>query len=140
MKKNLHHLSCSVWIDEQKAMIIREEPQGVPQYETVKNPNAGRARMAGEHPAKPSYLGETMNREKHNQNRKNNELEKFVREVASHIRYATTVDIMGPGQTRHKLQEVLEANKDLSNRSITNKPCRRMSREEFERKIMTDLT
>lgn len=136
MKKNLHQLSCSIWIDEQKAMIIREEPQGVRQYETVNNPNAGRARMAGEHPAKPSYLGETMNREKHDQNRKNNELERFVKEVASHIRYATTVDIMGPGQTRHKLQREIEANKDQHNIVITNTPCRKLNREDFEARAM----
>lgn len=131
MKKDLHDLLFAIWIDSQKAMIIREEPGGTHHYEIVHNEWV-KEHFPGEKTDKTGLFGTTLNNEWHDQNRENEYLLKFIKEVAHNVRYAHTIYILGPGQTRHLLQNELEAHKDLGNVIIQNSPAEQMSREAFE--------
>lgn len=133
MKKDLHDLLYSIWIDGSLAMMIREEPHGTRHFEIIHNEYAGRERFPGETDHKTGLFGATISRERKDQNREQEQLHKFVMEVAHKIRYAHTIHIMGPGETRHHLQREIEDNKELRNIVITNSACRKMTRAEFEK-------
>ena len=133
MKKDLHDLLYSIWIDGRTAMIIRDEPHGTHHFEVIHNENEVRERIDGETDDKTRFFGTTVSREKHGQNREREQTRKFVKEVTSKVRYAHTVHIMGSGDTRFALQYEIENRKDLPNIIITNSACKKLSRQEFEK-------
>jgi hypothetical protein len=133
MKKGLHDLLFAIWIDNQKAMIIRDEPGGVYHYELIQNEHS-KEHFPGEKTDKTGLFGTTLNNESHDQNRENEHLKKFIKQVANNIRYANTIYIMGPGDTRHLLQNELEGHKDLEKIIIQNSPAEKMDKDAFERK------
>ena len=57
----------------------------------------------------------------------------FIETVAHKVRYAHTIYILGPDDTRNALQQALEANPELDNVIIQNSEAGPMSREVFER-------
>jgi hypothetical protein len=132
MKKNLHDLLYSVWIDSRTAMIIREEPHGTRHFEVHHNEFQNLDRFNGETDDKTGLFGVSINREKKDQHRENEHLRKFVKEVAAKIRYAHSINILGSGDTRHLLQNEIEGNKELRDYSLTNAAFRKLDRREFE--------
>lgn len=132
MKKDLHDLLYSIWIDSRTAMIIWEEPHGTSHFEVHHNAFQELDRFNGETDDKTGLFGATINREKKDQNRENEHLRKFVKEVAAKIRYAQAIYILGSGDTRHLLQNEIEGNKELRDYSLTNSAFRKLDRREFE--------
>jgi hypothetical protein len=132
MKKDLHDLLFTVWIDGSTAMIIRDEPEGTHHYEIMHNEDAGRERFKGETTDKTGNLGSVEDHQPTHQNRENQILLKWVKAVAHKFRYAHTVHILGSGEVRHLLQNEIESNKELQNIVITNSAYRKVTREEFE--------
>jgi hypothetical protein len=132
MKKDLHDLLYSIWIDSRTAMIIWEEPHGTRHFEVHHNEFQELDRFHGETDDKTGLFGATINREKKDQNRENEHLRKFVKEVAAKVRYAQAIYILGSGDTRHLLQNEIESNKELREYSLTNSAFRKLDRREFE--------
>jgi hypothetical protein len=132
MKKGLHDLLYCIWIDGRSAMIIRDEPQGTHHFEVIHNEYETRERFPGETDDKTGLFGASISREKHDQNRDNEHVKKFIKEVAHKVRYAHTIHIMGSGGTRFELQNEIENQKELANVIITNSACKKLSRREFE--------
>lgn len=132
MKKNLHNLLFAIWIDSQMAMIIREEPGKSHHLEILKNEHR-KEHFPGEQSDKTGLFGISLNNELHDQNRAHEQIKKFVKEIAQQVRYANTIYIMGPGETRHLLQNELESHKDLQNVIIQNSPAKKMDSKTFER-------
>ncbi len=132
MKKDLHDLLYSIWIDSRTAMIIRDEPHGTHHFEVIHNEYETRDRFPGETDDKTGLFGATVPRQLHDQNRENEHMKKFIKEVANKVRYAHTVHIMGSGDTRFLLQNEIESQKDLANIIITNSACKKLGRREFE--------
>ena len=125
MKKDLHDLIYAVWIDGRTAMIMRDEPGKLHHFEVMHNEDSGRVRFDGETTDKTGLFGTTINNESKHQKRENNELLNWVRSVASRIRYACTIHIMGSGETRHLLQNEIENQKGLTDIVITNTACKK---------------
>lgn len=132
MKKDLHDLLFTIWIDGRTAMIMRDEPEGAHHYEVMHNEDAGRVRFKGETTDKTGMLGSVEDHQSKDQHRKNENLLKWAKEVAHKVRYAHTIHILGSGDVRHLLQNEIEANKELHDIVITNAACRKLTREEFE--------
>jgi hypothetical protein len=132
MKKDLHDLLYSIWIDSRTAMIIWEEPHGTRHFEVHHNEFQELDRFQGETDDKTGLFGVSINREKKDQNRENEHLRKFVREVAAKVRYAQAIYILGSGDTRHLLQNEIEGNKELREYSLTNSAFRKLDRRAFE--------
>lgn len=137
MKKDLHVLQFAIWIDSQKAMVIWDEPGGPHHLEILHNELPSRERFEGETSTKTGLFGMILNHETHQQNRKNEYLQKFVENVAAKVRYAHTIYIIGPGDTRYLLQNELEGHKDLRNITLHNAPAHHLTAEEFEREART---
>ncbi len=132
MKKDLHDLLYSIWIDSRTAMIIWEEPHGTRHFEVVHAEFSEFERFKGETHDKTGLFGATINRERKDQHRENEHLLKFVKEVADKVRYAHIIYILGSGDTRYLLQNEIESNKELRDFSITNSAFRKVDRREFE--------
>lgn len=131
MKKDLHDLLYTIWIDGKTAMLMRDEPQGVHHFEILHNEHAGKERFEGETTDKTGILGKTEGRQEKVQHKHNQELLDWVREVAHKVRYAHTIHILGSGDVRHLLQNEIEANKELHDIIINNSACKKLSTEEF---------
>ena len=132
MKKDLHNLIYTIWVDGKTAMIMRDEPHGTQHTELVRNEEAGRERFGGETTDKTGILGKSEDRQTHVQNRENQQLLKWVKEVAHKVRYARAVHILGSGDVRHLLQNEIESDKELRDITITNAACRKLSENEFK--------
>jgi len=131
MKKDLHNLIYTIWIDGKTAMIMRDEPHGTHHFEVIHNEHAGRERFWGETTDKTGMLGRVEDRQVHKQNRENQEHHDWAKEIAKKVSYANKVHILGPGEIRHLLQHEIEGNKQLINVMITNAPCDKLSEREF---------
>lgn len=132
MKKDLHDLIYTIWIDGKTAMMISDEPHGTHHIELFRNEHAGRDRFGGETTDKTGIPGKTEDRQLHDQNRKNGQLQAWVKEVAHKVRYARTIHILGSGDVRHLLQNEIESDKTLRDVIITNAACKKLSQAEFE--------
>lgn len=132
MKKDLHDLLYTIWIDKKTAMLMRDEPNGTHHFEVMHNESANRVRFEGEKTNKTGILGKVEVRQVQAQNKENQELLHWVKEVAHKIRYAHTIHILGSGTVRHLLQNEIEENKELHNIVITNSACKKLSTEEFQ--------
>lgn len=132
MKKDLHDLLFAIWIDSQTAMIIRDEPGGTHHFEILHNELPSRERFEGETSSKTRMSHTTLNDETNNQNREKDYLKKFIKEVATKVRYAHTIYILGPGDVRHELQNELEHHPDLRNIVIRNSAAEKMTPQQFD--------
>ena len=132
MKKDLHDLIYTIWIDKKTAMIMRDEPKGTHHFEVMHNEAGERERFKGETTNKTGILGKTKDRQPQAQHKENQELLHWVKEISHKLRYAQTVHILGSGTVRHLLQNEIEQNKELLNITITNSACRKLTAEEFQ--------
>lgn len=131
-KKDPHNLRYAIWIDGRSAQLIRQQPKGKKEFLIFRNDRTGQTRFDGEESDKTRLFGATISRQSHHQNQQNENLHKFVKNVANEVQYAHIVHILGSGDTRHLLQREIEDKKDLHHIILTNSACRKLDQTEFE--------
>lgn len=116
-----------IWIDQEKAILLHTVDNGQIIHEELHAPHESRERFGGEDSDKTGSFGTTIDHQKKNQQRERTHQQQFLHNVASHVLDPASVTIMGPGQTRHALQHVLEADHRLQGKPIVNHAAGKMT-------------
>jgi hypothetical protein len=132
MKKSNNHYRYAVWIDRKHAMILKSGSVSSAAYLEIASDVISHERFEGEKTNKTGMLGISLAPEKRIQAKANNQLQQFVKKVASEIKNANAILILGSGETRFELQHAIQKNKLLNGVWLENKPCKKITRRELE--------
>ena len=132
MKKSNNHYRYAVWIDRRHALILKSGSDNSATYLEIASDILAHERFDGEKTNKTGMLGISLAPEKRIQAKANNQLQHFVKKVASDLKNANAILILGSGETRFELQHAIQKNKQLNGVWVENKPCKKISRRELE--------
>lgn len=121
----------AVWIDQRKAMILKTEGSGSSSYQEIESEASKLERFEGEKSNKTGLFRTTLSRQKRNQERKNNYITIYVMKVANKIKDANAILILGAGETRFELENLLHKRKYNQNLWIENKASKKLDKREL---------
>lgn len=127
MKKSQNQMRYGIWIDKKHATIIKVSPDGNKEYIKVKSHAPFQERFKGETTSKTGLFGATISREKHLQERENNSIQHYIKEVVSNLDHANAILILGSGDTRFELQNAIHKSKTMNGVWVENKPSPKIS-------------
>lgn len=132
MKKNSHNLRYSIWIDSRLAMILRVEPSGSKELKIIESQNSRRERYDGETSDKNGLFGTYQSRENHVQHKWNNHHINYLKKVADELFNVNALLILGSGDTRFELQNVISKGRHQNGIWIENKAMKKITPRELE--------
>ena len=103
----------AVWIDKRIAMILKAGNDNESTYLEIESHVSRPERFVGEKTNKTGLFKTTLPREKHTQERQNNYITEYVMKVANEIKEANAILILGSGETRFELENLLKKRKTL---------------------------
>jgi len=122
----------AVWIDKRKAMILKSDAGGENSYLEIESNTSRPERFNGEETNKTGLFRTTLSNEKRMQERQNNYISEYVMKVVNEIQEANAILILGSGETRYELENLLNKRKDNHNTWVENKPYKKITRRELE--------
>jgi len=131
MKKSANQTIYAIWIDRKHAMVMKTTTQGEPEFIEIKS-GAGRERFSGETTNKTGMLGTSIDWQKKMQEKENNHVQQFLKNVVAEIQHAKEILILGSGDTRYELQNAIEKNKLLQGIPLKNRAFRKITKRELE--------
>lgn len=122
----------AVWIDKRKAMILRSDAEGENSYLEIESNVSRPERFEGEETSKTGLFRTTLSNQKRKQERENNHITEYVMKVANEIKEVNAVLILGSGETRFELENLLLKRKDNQSAWIENKPHKKLNKRGLE--------
>ena len=131
MKKSSNQTIYAIWIDRKHAMLMKAKTEGEPEFIEIKS-GAGRERFDGETTNKTGMLGTSLDWQKKMQERENNHVQQFLKKVVDQIQQPKEILILGSGDTRYELQNLIEKSKSLKDVPLKNRAFRKITKRELE--------
>ncbi len=131
MKKSPNQTIYAIWIDRKHAMVMKATTEGEPEFIEIKS-GAGRERFDGETTNKTGMLGTSINWQKKMQEKENNHVQQFLKKVLDELQHAKEILILGSGDTRYELQNIIEKSKTLQDVPLKNRAFRKITKRELE--------
>jgi hypothetical protein len=113
-------------------MILKSGRDGESSYLEIESHAAKPERFEGEKTNKTGLFRTTLSREKHSQERKNNYISNYVMKVANEIKEANAILILGAGETRFELENLLNKRKNNHALWIENKASKKINKRGLE--------
>jgi len=110
---------------------MKATTEGEPEFIEIKS-GAGRERFDGERTNKTGMLGTSLDWQKKMQERENNHVQQFLKKVVDQIQQAKEILILGSGDTRYELQNLIEKSKPLQDVPMKNRAFRKITKRELE--------
>ena len=131
MKKSPNQTIYAIWIDRKHAMLMKSTTEGEPEFIEIKS-GAGRERFNGETTNKTGMLGTSVDWQKKVQERENNHIQQFLKKVIDQLEHPKEILILGSGDTRYELQNLIEKSKSLQDVPLKNRAFRKITKRELE--------
>jgi hypothetical protein len=122
----------AVWIDKRKAMILKTGADTEPSFLEIESNVSRPERFEGEETNKTGLFRTTISSQKHTQERTNNYITEYVTKVANEIKEANAILILGSGETRYELQNLLNKRKNNNGAWIENRAAKKLTKRELE--------
>lgn len=132
MKKSHNQTIYAIWIDRKHAMVMKATSEGEPAFVEIKSSAGNRDRFNGETTNKTGMLGTSIDWQKKMQEKENNHVQQFLKNVVAEIQHAKEILILGSGDTRYELQNAIEKNKLLQGIPLKNRAFRKITKRELE--------
>lgn len=132
MKSTSHNLRYSIWIDGRMAMILKVGPNGNKELKIIESDNSRRERYDGESTNKTGLFGTYQSPEDKAQNRRNNHHVNYLKKVADELFNVNALLILGSGDTRFELQNVISKGRHHNGIWIENKAMKKISPRQLE--------
>ncbi len=129
MKKvSKHIVNYAVWIDHKKAIIVSRDKKGVATSETLNSAIESHERFKGETSNKSRTFDTTLDIGKKMQNRENDQMHHFCKEILTHIpASAAFVLITGPSEAKYELHKAFSKKKVLSHIRVEMKTTAKLT-------------
>lgn len=136
IKRTINTVEYGVWLDHKKAIIGYFDTNRKFINKTIYSGIETRLRFKGETTDKIRSGTVTRNRETFKQNKLVNDLKKFCGEVASDLNNMSALLILGPGDTKFKLAEIIKNNKARKDVWVKVEAADKMLISEFKTRVM----
>lgn len=116
-----------VWIDHRKAILLHADEVGHMLTEELTSHLGQRERFHGEGSDKTGLFGQSINRQQSNQAHENHEFQSFLKTVVQKFSNPASIRILGPGDARFELQNLIEKEKTLHGVPVSTKAADKMT-------------
>jgi hypothetical protein len=128
MKKTMQtKLNWLVWVDHRKAILMHTDAEGNILSEEISSHVGERERFRGEGSDKTGLFGQSLSHEKNDQARENNHFKSFLKSVVQKFEKPESILILGPGDARFELQNMIEKEKAMSGVTVVTKAADKMT-------------
>jgi len=132
MKKSRHpDIKVGIWLDQEKAFIIRIEGDTDPVMEKIKSDVESRIRTAGEGKVSARFGQSFIDDQEKKQKRQRHQRHRYFKEIIGHIQDADYVGIFGPGKAREELNNVIEADGPVKDKVVTIEPADKITKSQM---------
>jgi len=126
---------AGIWIDQEKALIVRIDGEGPPVLEKLHSYVESRIRIAGEGKVSARFGQSFLDDKEKKQHRQHNQREKFFKEIIKLIKNADYLYLMGPGPAKEGLNNALENDQTVVVKVIMTEPADRMTQKQLIVKV-----
>jgi hypothetical protein len=116
-----------VWIDHRRAILLHTDAEGHILTEEMLSQLGDRERYNGEGSDKTGLFGQSVNRQKSDQAHENHQFQAFLKTVVHTFRDVDSIRILGPGDARFELQNLIEKDKTLQGIPVTTEAADKMT-------------
>ncbi|HEX4877922.1 MAG TPA: hypothetical protein VFV31_14690 [Chitinophagaceae bacterium] len=129
-----------IWIDQEKAFLVRIEGEGPPVLEKIKSEVESRIRIPGEGKVSARFGQSFIDDQEKKQHRQHNQREKFFKQVAKLVKGDDFIYLMGPGPAKEGLNNEIENDSTFKAKVILIEPADRMTQQQLIAKVETFFT
>ena len=122
----------AVWIDKRKAMIMKSLAGGETTYMEITSNVSRPERFNGEETNKTGLFRTTLSNERRMQERENNYITEYVMKVVNELKEPNAILILGSGETRYELLNLLNKSKNNHDVWIENRASKPLSKRDLE--------
>ena len=129
-----------VWVDHRKAILMHTDAEGHILSEEMQSHMGDRERFHGEGSSKTGLFGQSLSHQKNDQERENNHFKAFLKTVVMKFEKPESILILGPGDARFELQNMIEAEKTLKGIPVVNKAADKMTTPMLKAALLEEVT
>lgn len=127
-----------VWIDQRNAFIVRPANEDCDVVEILSEVESHGKSTGGKAKSKPYMHESGPSSASHRDRRIDNAMDKYLKEVAGHLKGETNILLLGPGQAKQKLRNLLiEGNDQRQQCEISLKASETMTKPQLKAAVMS---
>jgi hypothetical protein len=124
-------IKIGIWVDQQKAFIVRIEGDVEPVIEKIKSDVESRLRLAGEGKVFARFGHTFIDDQEKKQKRQRNQRHRFFREIISHIQDSDYIYLFGPGKANKELNNEIEKTSILKGKVVAIDTADKLSQKQM---------
>jgi hypothetical protein len=132
MKKiKLPEKKAGIWLDQEKAYIIRMEGEGEPVMEKIKSDVESRIRYAGEGKVSARFGHSFIDDQEKKQKRQRHQRRRYFKEIIGHIHDADYIYLFGPGEAKEELNNAIEDDQTIKGKVVAIATVDRLTQKQM---------
>ena len=137
MKKiRMPEIKVGIWLDQEKAYIIRIVGSEYPIIEKIKSDVESRVRFPGEVKAFTQFGNSLIDNQEKKQRRQRNQRHQYFKTIINSILDVDYIYLFGPSEARHELNNEIEKIHTIKEKVIEIKCTDRMSQEQMVQSVV----
>jgi hypothetical protein len=139
-KARLPERKTGIWIDQDRAILIRLEGNKEPVIKTVKSDVESRVRIAGEEKVSARFGNTFIDDQEKKQRRQRHERKRYFDEIISLVKEDDYLFLFGPGRGKQELQKAVQKLKGVRARIMQLETTDRMTKNQMLEKTVRYFT
>jgi hypothetical protein len=128
---------AGIWLDQEKAFIIRIEGEGVPVLEKIKSGVEIRIRNPGEGKSFARFGRAFIDDQEKKQNRQVQQRRRFFKEITGLVQDADYIYLFGPGEAKEGLNNEIEKGHSVKGKVVAIEAAGRLSQNKLIEKTIS---
>lgn len=133
-KMRLPQKKTGIWIDQEKAYLIRLEGDKEPVIERIKSNVESRVRIKGEVKVSARFGNAFIDDQEKKQSRQRNERKRFFDEIIGKVRDDDYIFLFGPGKGKEELKNAFEKEHGMRARVLAFETTDRLTKNQLLKK------
>lgn len=135
-KIRMPEIKVGIWLDQEKAYIIRIVGSEYPTIEKIKSNVESRVRYPGEVKAFTQFGNSLLDNQEKKQRRQRHQRHQYFKTIINSILDVDFIYLFGPSEARHELNNEIEKIHSLKEKVTAIKCTDRMSQEQMIQKVL----
>lgn len=136
MKKiRLPDKKTGIWLDQEKAFIIRVEREGDPVMEKIESEVSSRIRYAGEGKVSARFGNSFIDDQEKKQRRQRNQRQRYFKEIITQIHDSDYIYLLGPGEAKEELNNAIETCHIIKGNVVAIKTADRLTQKQMIKEV-----
>lgn len=124
-------VKTGIWLDQEKAYVIRMVGDALPVIEKIKSEVESRVRIPGESKVFARFGQSFLDDQEKKQHRQAQQRQLFFREIITHLADADYIAVFGPGPAKQGLVNAIEKSKTLKGQLVALEPADKITKAQM---------